>query len=224
MATPKNTKISSVLAAFAVALMMVGPCRAETASAGESAIEEARRASDANPASAQLKFQHAEALRKAGHTKDALKEFLAATEIDPALYVAYHQITLCSPDEKSLAEAVKRLNFLMTDKPKELMLRVALSELFEKQGNYYQASRTLVDLVYQNAVASKYQAKINARIHYLLTKAKDAQHTDQPLASEEELDALPPPLPESSLGRDLAHSKLKESKVMRAVGNAPLLP
>jgi len=184
----------------------------------------ARAAVRANPSDAKAHMALAELLRRLSRQREAAQEYLEVTDLDPHNYLAYHQLSTLNADSAQLDEAIARLSKLKDEKPHELMLRVALSELYERRGNYYQGARVLVDLTYQNAVPAKYHARVNARIHYLLTKQKDSQTADKSFVSEEELDALPPPLPESTIHKDLAASKLKESRVMRGLGNTPLLP
>lgn len=178
----------------------------------------------ANPSDIKARFNLAELLRKAGRHREAAQEYLEAANIEPTNYACYHQVAMLNADASQIEDGIDRLTALMAEKPNDLMLRVALSELLEKKGDFYQAARTLVDLTYKNMVPEKYQNKVNARIHFLLAKAKDGQPVEQSVDTAEELDALPPPLPESTLRKDVATAKLKESKVMRAVGNAPLLP
>lgn len=177
-----------------------------------------------NPADPKARYALAEALKRAGRYQEAAAEYLRSTEIEPAFYIAYHQLSTINAEPAQLDEAISRLTRVKEEKPRDLMLRVALSELLEKRSKYYQGARVLVDLVYQNAVPDKYLARVNARIHYLLVKSKDSQESEKGAFAEEELDTLPPPLPESSLHRDLAASRLKESRIMRGVGNTRLLP
>lgn len=194
------------------------------ASAGVTEMQSARAAVRANPNDPKVHFALAQLLAKVGRYREAAQEYLQCTELFPENYVAFHHLATLNCDSAQIEEAVARLNKLKDEKPKELMLRVALSELLEKQGNHYQAARVLVDIVYQNAVPAKFQGKVNARIHYLLAKAKDSQSVDDTSVLEDGLDTLLPPLPDTSLRNDLAQSKLKESPVTRGVGNAPLLP
>lgn len=186
-------------------------------------IQAAREAVKQRPADGKAHLALADLLKAAGRQREAAHEYLEVTSHEPANYMAYHQLSLLSADPSQIDEAVSRLNKLKEERPHELLLSVALSELLEKKGNYYQAARCLVDLVYQNAVPAKYHTRVNQRIHYLLAKSKDAQG-DKTVAAEEDSDVLPPPLPPSAQKRDIAASKLKESRVMRGVGNAPLLP
>lgn len=185
--------------------------------------EEARRLADNDPANAKLKYQYAEALRHAGRNAEALKEYVQVTEMDPANYVAYHQIALASPDAKTLSESIKRLTHLMSDKPKELMLRVALSELLEAEGQYFQASKVLVDLVFDNAVPPKFTAKVNSRIRFLQSKAR-GEHANRKVAdTHHKTDSAPPlPLPEENLSRGLSASRLEKGHEVDGFGHSLL--
>jgi tetratricopeptide (TPR) repeat protein len=191
----------------------------------EAAIDAAREVVQQSPESAKARYALGRALRIAGKNQEAASELLEATSMDPSLYVAYHELSLTKARPQQIDEAIDRLTILKDEKPRDLLLRVALSELLEANGKVYQASRILVDLVYQNAVPEKYVARVNARIHYLLGKAKDT-HASEKVAAEDptEEDSLPPPLPEASLRRNLSASKIKDSKSGQGYGHAPLLP
>jgi cytochrome c-type biogenesis protein CcmH/NrfG len=183
------------------------------------------------PQDAQLRYKLGESYRKNGDIHSAVAEYVKATKVDPNLWVAYHQICAFSDDEKLLDDSIASLSKLEQEKPKEMLLRVALSELYEKRGNYYQAARTLIDLTYANAVPEKYRVKVNARIHNMLVLSKrDKQQqgsNDVPATAnggEEELDIMPAPLPTQGTKRSLAQAKLKDSKEVRGMGHTPLLP
>lgn len=221
---------------FAAGLLVLGASQAaeaqqyrsaasQQAADPEAAIDAARQIVQQSPESAKARYDLGRALRIAGKNQEAASELLEATSMDPSLYVAYHELSLTKCRPQQLDEAIDRLTILKDQKPRDLLLRVALSELLEQSGKVYQASRILVDLVYQNAVPEKYVARVNARIHYLLSKAKDV-HATEKVASEEaaEEDSLPPPLPEASLRRNLSASKIKDSKSVQGFGHAPLLP
>ncbi|MBX9878416.1 MAG: hypothetical protein K2Y22_08145 [Candidatus Obscuribacterales bacterium] len=177
-----------------------------------------------------LVYTKAEEMRKAGNEKEAADLYLRAVTLEPTLWVAYHQLANLKDEQGQIDAAMAKLNELKAKQPKELMLRVALSELLEKRGDYYQASRELVDLVYANLVPEKYSKKINARIHYLLSKSKHANinvpNTEfENLRTEEELDTVPPPLPDPGLVvRDLASTKSKEIPAMQGTGHTQLQP
>ncbi|MCC6978730.1 MAG: hypothetical protein IT343_10445 [Candidatus Melainabacteria bacterium] len=200
----------------AVDLAKVPPTEAE--------LKTARENLAAAPKDFRTHFAMGELYKRAGSNKEAVKEYAAATELNPACYVAYHQMAYSSPDSQTVELAIERLNKLKEEKPRDLLLRVALSELLEQRKEYYHAARTLVDLLYQNAVPDQHVAKVNSRIRLLLGKAKDMQTMEKARGVEEEMEMVPPPLPEASLRRNLHASKIKEPKVMPGVGHAPLLP
>jgi oligoendopeptidase F len=179
---------------------------------------------ESEPSDAKLRYTYAEALKKSAHYKEAAREYLGVTELEPTFYHAYHQLSVCTNEKTLLDEGIARLNYLKEEKPKDLMLRVGLSELYEKRAEYYQASRVLVDIIYLNAVPEKYLAKINNRIRYLQSKVKDNQALDKSSIGEATEEAGPAPLPDANLSRDLSISKVKEPRVMQGFGNAPLLP
>ncbi|MBZ0187087.1 MAG: hypothetical protein K8F91_12640 [Candidatus Obscuribacterales bacterium] len=170
-------------------------------------LDAGRKFSDENPADAKAKFEYAELLRQAGKTADASNAYLQVSEIDAAFYVAYHQLSLICQDQSILAEAVKRLEYLLQTKPKELLLRVSLSELLEKQGDYYRASRTLIDLVFADAVPPKYAKLVNDRIRFLQAKAREVQVLRK--ASEIKLGHgdVDLPLPDETLKKGLYASR-----------------
>jgi tetratricopeptide (TPR) repeat protein len=179
----------------------------------------------ANPNDPKKRFEFAESLRLSGDLKKAVIEYLDVTSLEPAYFIAYHEMVRSRPTEDQLDEAIDRLKKLEDKRPKNLMLRVALSEVLEKKGELYAAARTLVDLQYSHSIPEKYEMKINTRIHYLLSKAKDlassnsAQHAQD---TSEDVDATPLPLPDSSNGT--SGNKLKDPKVTEGYGHARLLP
>jgi len=207
---------SGVLSARAADLSKVPPTEGE--------VRQARENVHAAPKDFRSHFALAELLKRGGSLKEAVKEYSAATELNPSFYVAYHQMAYSSPDSQTVEAAIDRLNKLKEEKPRDLLLRVALSELLEQRKEYYHAARTLIDLLYQNAVPEVHVAKVNARVRLLLGKAKDMQTLEKARGTEEEMEMVPPPLPEASLRRNLHASKIKEPKVMPGVGHAPLLP
>lgn len=189
------------------------------------ALRSARAQVKANPTDAKAHYQLGVLLKKAGRKREAAQEFLDATEIDPTMYVAFHDLSVCSDDQQLIEEAIHRLEKAKESRPKEVMLRVALSELLEKKESYSQAARVLIDLQYANGIPPKYTAKINARIHYLLAKSKEAQLADkQAVPTDDELDVVPAPLPDTGLRKGLTASKIKESREMKGMGHVPLLP
>ena len=177
-----------------------------------------------SPQEAKLHLAYAHALRLSGKHELAAKEYLEATSLEPNLFVAYHELSLTKARPVLVDEAIERLNQLKENQPKNLMLRVALSELLEQRGKLYPAARTLVDLVYDNAVPEQYLPKVKARIHYLLAKNKDAMALEKAEHDDLENDSTPLPLPESSLKRNAATKPPKDAKVMQNFGNSTLLP
>lgn len=174
---------------------------------------------EANPANPAFRLEYAETLRKMGKKKEANHQLMAVTDVDASYYVAYHLLAKHCKDAKLLKEATRRLEHLKITKPKELMLRVALSELLEAQGDFYHASRSLVDIVFLDAVPPKYKQKVHARIRYLQAKARDSHAgrstgTQDSIASDND-----PPLPEESIKRGLAASSIQKDDNF---GNASL--
>ena len=187
----------------------------------------AERELEGNPTDPKKRYEFAEALRLSGNLKKAAQEYLDVTSLEPGYYIAYHQLVRSKPTEDQVDEAVDRLKKLEEKRPKNLMLRVALSEVLERKSEYYAAARALVDLQYSHGIPRQYEMKINSRIHYLLSKAKDvasaktAQHSQEVV---DDPDAVPLPMPESSFDTGLSASKLKETKVPEGYGHARLLP
>lgn len=178
-------------------------------------LDAARHQAEDNPANAKLKYDYAELLRRSGDLKAASREYLHATEIDANYLLAYHQLALNCTDAVLVTEAVKRLQHLKEQHQDDLMIRVALSELLENQGKYYDASRILVELVFKNVVPAKYTTKLNSRILFLQAKAR-AQHIDRSAheghhgtGKVEHVDSVPVPLPEESLNSGLKASRLE---------------
>ncbi len=183
------------------------------------------------PNDANLHYKLGEVYRKENRISAAINEYRKAIELDNALWVAYHQLTATTDDTAILDDAIAKLTKLEKEKPKELLLRVALSEAYEKRGEYYQAARTLVDLTYEGGVPEKFRAKVSARIHNMLVLSK-SQHqqvqtsTPEPEMAniEEEMDVMPAPLPTPNTKRSIAQAKLKDSKEVRGMGHTNLLP
>lgn len=176
-------------------------------------LNKARENSENNPSSAEMSFKFAEALRLNGELGKANHQYLHTTEIEPSFYLAYHQIFLYCNEERVLDDAINRLRFVKQDKPNELMLRVALSELLEKKKEYFEASRELIELVFANTVPEKYKEKVNTRIRYLQAKTTSAQARREANAGgiESEDSASKPPLPvtENLLKKGVSLSKVK---------------
>jgi tetratricopeptide (TPR) repeat protein len=215
--------------AFISALMAVSSVSAFSQTQVQSAAVTAQQLKNAQqevqkmPRDAKLRYEYAELLRKSGDLHKGAVQYLEVTSLDPTYYLAYHKLTQCQPSNEQLDEAIERLNKLEELRPKELMMRVALSEVLEKKGELYKAARALVDLQYSDVIPPKYIPKVNARIHFLLSKAKDVQTQEKSQQTDEELDSVPLPIPEGS-GKDMSASKLKDSKVTEGYGHTKLLP
>lgn len=211
---------------FAFVLSPLPVVFAQVSHSDGEALTNAQKEAEAFPKDAKRRFALAEALRDSHDTAKAASEFLQVTRLDPAYYLAYHQLALCKPTREQLDEAIERLNNLEKDKPSALMLRVSLSEMLEKEGEYYRAARTLVDIQYSHTVPDKYLPRINGRIHYLLMKAKDVKTLDEAKQPEVqvETETSPLPLPDTSLDKDLSSTKLKDQSVTESYGHARLLP
>ena len=189
----------------------------------------AQQAVEDSPRDAKKRFALAELLKKSGNLRKAAVQYLETTALDPAFFLAYHRLIDSDATNDQLDEAIERLNKLKEAQPTELMLRVALSEVLEKRGDVYKAARALVDIQFVNgAIPAKYQDKINNRIHYLLTKAKEEKIVEKAKQTasqnEEELDSVPLPMPDKT-STDLSTSKLKDdSNVTEGYGHTKLLP
>ncbi len=219
--------LSIALANNAVCAEPQSPIQQKSANNLESLLQELkiqRTTIKTNPDDAKAHFQLAELLRKCGRDKEAAQEYLAATEIDPTMYVAFHQLSQINADPNQLNEAIEKLKIQMEAKPKELMLRVALSELLEKQAEYYKAARVLIDMVYSGSVPPKYTARVNARVHFLLNQSKTSQNTNQAVSDEHDLNIVPAPLPETSTHNKAIHRGVsRETRKIKGLGNIPLL-
>ncbi len=176
-------------------------------------LDKARENSENNPSSPDLSYKYAEALRLNGESVKANHQYLHTTEVEPSFYLAYHQLFLHCNDQRLLDDAINRLRFLKQDKPNELMLRVALSELLEKKREFYEASRELIDLVFANLVPEKYKEKVNIRIRYLQAKTTTAQSHREANAGDahntESIARPPMPVNEDMLKRGVSLSKVK---------------
>jgi tetratricopeptide (TPR) repeat protein len=236
-AAPNLAPVGALLLLAALSLSQpaksMAQARAENTAAGTSAVEQlaqalkaARQAVNDDPDDADAHVRLGDLLHKSGRNREAAQQYLAATNLRHDLYVVYHELSLVSDDPQVLDEAINRLNGDKEKNPKDLMLRVALSELLEKRKNYHEAAKALIDLQYTNAVPPKYTARVEARIHFLLTKAKEVQQkeVEPPVATDEELDILPSPLPDAGLRKGLTASKIKDSKELKGMGHVPLLP
>jgi len=191
-------------------------------------VKVADQAVQAAPRDPKKRFEYAELLRKSGEPHKASIEYLETSVLDPSYYLAYHEMITCKPTDEQLDEAIERLTKLEEQMPKELMLRVALSEVLEKRGEIYKAARALVDLQFSEYIPARYQPQINARVRYLLGKSKDQQTTEKAQAvgtmPTDDPDAVPLPIPENTASKDLSDAKLKDSKVTEGYGHNKLLP
>lgn len=225
-------RITESLVLMAILFGASSPCYAQHAAAKPSVetlnaeLRLLRDQAHQRPDDAQLQFKMAEVLRGLGRTAEALHAYVASTKLSPDMYVSYHHISVLSSDNQQLDDCIHRLNARLKDKPDELMLRVALSELQEKRGNYQLAARPLIDITYANKVPEKYKAKVAGRIHHLLALAKSAQQqeTTEAANAEEQLDVVPSPLPAQPSKRSIASAKMKDSREVKGVGKVPLLP
>lgn len=183
------------------------------------------------PDDANLHYKLGEVYRKEARVAAAINEYRKAIELDNGLWVAYHQLTAITDDTSIIDDEIAKLTKLEKERPKELLLRVALSEAYEKRGEYYQAARTLVDLSYEGGVPEKFRTKVAARIHNMLVLSKSEHQkvqtsTPEPEMAnvEEEMDVMPAPLPTANTKRSIAQAKLKDSKEVRGMGHTNLLP
>ncbi|MBX9692143.1 MAG: hypothetical protein K2Z81_07150 [Cyanobacteria bacterium] len=214
---------SALLGAMASLLLLApaGSCL-EPGTAAD--IETAKKLSEANPANAKLRFDYGEALRKSGKVEAACQEYMHATEIDASYFIAYHQLAQCSNDHHQLDEATTRLQHLMTQKPADMMLRVALSELLESQGKYYEAARPLIHLVFTNSVPQKYIEKLNSRIRFLQAKARASHVAAKVHESGTKMEVTPLPLPDENVQRGLDQARLGRDSVSDGFGHSRMQP
>ena len=222
-ARKQHKSVPYKLVAIAACLVATGFCGAGASAADPETLDLATLQTkvDEAPQDAKLRLAYARALRAAGKSYQAATECLETTALEPGMFVAYHELALCKPTNEQMDEAIERLNHLRDERPSELMLRVALSELLELRGDNYASARALVDLVYQDKVPRQYLPKVQARIHYLLSKTKDIQAAQGAKIDDGALDTLPAPLPESTLRRNIAASKTKQAQ---GFGHSTLLP
>ncbi len=164
-------------------------------------IKQAQENVNAHPIDAKARYALADLLRLDRKDRRAASEYLEVVSLDPTMYVAFHRIATINCEPAQIDEAIEYLSELKEETPKEFLLCVALSELLEKRGDYYQSARTLVSLVYSNVIPPRFQKSINDKIHYLLAQSREAgKHVVVPVATQnEQLDTLLPPLPENSL-------------------------
>ncbi len=219
----KITCLILLTAALAAGMQVHAEQTTEGAADLASQVKQARAkvASDANDP--KNHYALAELLKKEGRQKEAAEEYLATTALEPDYYLAYHQMLTVNADPSQLDEAISRLTNLEDERPKDLMLRVALSEVLEKQGNYYRAARCLVDMLYGGLVPDRYRTKIDTRIHFLLSKAQRTESDEKSPVIEDDQDALPPALPDSLRPANLSATKQGDVPSVQE-GHTPLLP
>ena len=215
-------------------LMAQTPAPANADNAGEQPdndatmqeLKAARQAVSESQDSGDAHLRLARALSKLGRNREAAQEYLTAANVKQSLYVAYHELIQVTDDAAVLDDAIEQLNQIKEKDPKDLMLRVALSEVYEKHKKYHEAAKALVELQLANAVPPSYSQRLNLRVHYLLAKGKQAhdRQGDVPVATDEELDVVPSPPPSTSLRKGLTASKIKDSKELKGMGHVPLLP
>ena len=168
--------------------------------------------------------------RSTGNLKQACIADLNATAVEPSCYVAYHDMLQNGATPGQIDEALDRLNKLEKTKPKQFLLRMSLSELYEHKNDYYQAARVLVDLQYTPIIPTKYVAQVDVRVHRLLSKTKDLQTTKEAIEHKQKIDeteatpSTPVPLPDVAVTKDMPTGKLRSSKVTEGYGHSQLLP
>jgi len=214
--------ITAIAASFAFAAGADLTARAQASQVQVSEVEAARKLSESNPSDAKLLFQYAEALRKAGQKSKAASEYLHVTELDASYFIAYHHLAKCSTNNQLLSEGVRRLKHLMEQKPDDLMLRVALSELLEAKGDFYEATRPLVKLVYSNKVPAKYVNKLQSRIRFLQANARAKHVATKAQETSEKMEKAPIPLPDESLRRGLEEARLESNTISDGFGHSRL--
>jgi tRNA 2-thiouridine synthesizing protein A len=193
-------------------------------------IRSAREAVALAPADTEKRLQLARLLRRSGNIKQAAIEYLNITVINPKYFVAYHEMLLCNPSTGQIDEAIARLKNPEEIKAKQLPCKMALSELYERKEDYYQAARILVDLQYAQNIPPKYVSQIASRIHMLLGKTKDTRTIEKAIeqktnVEEEEFNpSTPVPMPDLSVNNDTPVQQLRSTKVKEGYGHAQLAP
>lgn len=193
-------------------------------------IKLAQQAAILSPTDTAKRLHFARLLRRSGSSKQAAIEYLNITAVDPACHAAYHEMLLCKPAVGQVDEAIARLNKLDEIKPKQLLTKMQLSELYEHREDYYQAARVLVDLQYSQTIPPKYVPQIASRIHMLLGKTKDIRTTEKAIEQKtnvEESEFTPPtpvPMPDVAVTKNVPVNKLRNTRVKEGYGHAQLLP
>ena len=192
-------------------------------------LDDAKAAVQLRPDDAHTHYAYGEALRKCGKYRQAASEFLDAADLDSTMYAAFHQIAQINCDSSQIDEALTYLSELDEDRPNDLMLKIALSELLERKAEYYKAARALIDVSYTDKLPPKLTPRIKARIHYLLAKARQDQNEGKSFASasmtnkgieDDENGGLPPPLPDNMPTRPI---KSGDNSATEGPGHSTLL-
>jgi tetratricopeptide (TPR) repeat protein len=196
-------------------------------------LAEAKTAVQLKPDDAHTRYAYAQALRRSGKYRQAAGEYLDAADLDPTMYVAFHQIAQIKCDPAQIDEALTYLLELDEDHPNDLMLKIALSELLERKAEYYKAARALIDVSYAGKLPPKIAPRVKMRIHYLLAKARQEQSEGRDFASaptngsaveEDESGGLPPPLPADMPTSPLKSSSSQAGRTSEGTGHSTLLP
>jgi tetratricopeptide (TPR) repeat protein len=193
---------------------------------GTEQLKAARLEVSEHPDSGEAHLHLAKALRHQGRNREAAQEYILAANMQQNLNVAYHELIQITDDPQVLDDAIAQLNDIKDKDPTNLMLRIALSEVYEKRRNYHDAAKALVELQLANAIPPNLVKRLDSRVHYLLNKGKQVNemHGDVQVATDEELDVVPAPLPNAGLRKGLTASKIKDSKELKGMGHVPLLP
>jgi tetratricopeptide (TPR) repeat protein len=193
-------------------------------------LSEAQAAVQLKPDDAHAHYAYGELLRKCGKYRQAACEYLDAADIEPTMYVAFHQIAQMNCDPSQIDEALTYLLELDEDRPNDLMLKIALSELLERRAEYYKAARALIDVSYTDKLPPKLAPRVKARIHYLLAKARQEQGQERDFVvtggtdvGDDETGGMPPPLPEN-MTRPFEPTNSEDSHAIEGTGHSTLLP
>jgi tetratricopeptide (TPR) repeat protein len=195
-------------------------------------LDEAKSAVQLRPDDAHAHYAYGEALHKCGKYRQAACEYLDAVDLDSTMYVAFHQIAQIKCDSSQIDEALTYLLELDEDRPNDLMLKIALSELLERKEEYYKAARALIDVSYAEKLPPKLAPRLKARIHYLLAKSRQDQNDGKTFAStstppkaieDDETSGMPPPLPDNMPTRPLTSGDMQNGRTTEGTGHSTLL-
>ncbi len=134
-----------------------------------------------------------------GHKTKAKSQLLKIVEIEPTYYQAYHELGLLPISKDDLTRLLNKLLDQKALSHKNFTYYLALSELYEKDGQYYLAARALVDSSFADVIPTRYSHLLSSRIKLLLIKAKNAKSDQHIAPGDEDLDNLPPPIPDANL-------------------------